>query len=190
MAADDMATQGARASATMMFTMLNWINSVPASSGLTWFSFSPRVLFTSIIKCGWNYLSLPKLQRRKLFYNMLDMIYGTKVDVNSKWWLLMTWHQHGARASATFMLTNGARRPIGSPKGVMISIWYSGNKLLVINFFGAKVQTIPRELVNQYHGYWCPGSLRCQMIGSHVSENLSWMGHCFPRRTISTFGAI
>ena len=34
MAGDDLATQGARASTTMMFTMLNRINSVPARSGL------------------------------------------------------------------------------------------------------------------------------------------------------------
>ena len=33
MDADVLATQGARASATMMFTMLNQINSVPARKG-------------------------------------------------------------------------------------------------------------------------------------------------------------
>ena len=35
MAADDLVTQGARASATMIFTMLNQINSVPAHQGLS-----------------------------------------------------------------------------------------------------------------------------------------------------------
>ena len=34
MAADDLATQRARASAATTFTMLNWINSVPVAQGL------------------------------------------------------------------------------------------------------------------------------------------------------------
>ena len=39
MGADVLATQGARASATMIFTVLNWINSVSAREGLNAFTY-------------------------------------------------------------------------------------------------------------------------------------------------------
>ena len=40
MAADALAMQGDRASATMIWTMLNWDNLVPAYLGLMWKSFT------------------------------------------------------------------------------------------------------------------------------------------------------
>ena len=43
MAADDLATQGARASAAMVFTMLNRINSVPVHKRLTVVKFQEQI---------------------------------------------------------------------------------------------------------------------------------------------------
>ena len=38
----------------------------------------------------------------------------------------------------------------------------------------------------QYHGSWCPGSLRRQAIINHGIDCLQWLGPCLPRGRIST----
>ena len=48
---------------------------------------------------------------------------------------------------------------------------------------------IPGE-IGQYHGYWCPGSLRRQIISSHGIDSVGHMCSCFPWGTISTTCAI
>ena len=38
---------------------------------------------------------------------------------------------------------------------------------------------------SQYHGFWCPGSLRRQIIFSHVIDFRRWISPCLPRRTFN-----
>ena len=47
-----------------------------------------------------------------------------------------------------------------------------------------RVSTWWRHHVGQYHGCWCPGSLRRQAISSHDIDYVSWGGRCLTRRRV------
>ena len=90
MAAYDLATQGARASATMIFTMLNLINLVPAHWGLRseqndWF----LVTFFQV-----HFLEINTLD---LFQISMKFVLEGPIDNRSALVQVMTWHQTGAK---------------------------------------------------------------------------------------------